>query len=71
MYEVKQAQVARAVDVLRAGPLTAAQFAARMWPDRERDSGRQAQAGHALLHRLGELGYVERIGEFWAIRRFA
>jgi hypothetical protein len=71
MYEVKQAQVARAVDVLRAGPLTAAQFAARMWPDRERDPGRQAQAGHALLRRLDELGYIERIADFWAIRRFA
>jgi len=71
VYEVQQAQVARAIDLLRAGPLTAAQFAARMWPDRERDPGRQAQAGHALLRRLGELGYVEHIGEFWAVRRFA
>jgi hypothetical protein len=71
VYEVKQAQIARAVDVLRAGPLTAAQFAARMWPDRERDPGRQAQAGHALLRRLGELGYLDRVADFWALRRFS
>lgn len=71
MYELKHAQVARAVDVLRAGPLTAAQFAARMWPDRERDPGRQAQAGHALLRRLDELGYLDRVADFWALRRFS
>src|SRR5580692_5965710 len=70
MYEVKQAHVARAIDVLRGGPLTAAQFAARMWPDREYKPGRQAQAGHAFLRRIREIGYVDHVGEYWMIRRY-
>lgn len=69
MYEVKQAQVARAIDILRGGPLTASQFAGKMWPDREYKIGRDAQAGHAFLRRLGEIGYVDHVGEYWAIRR--
>src|SRR5208337_4051002 len=70
MYEVKQAAVVRAIEILRSGPMTAATFAARMWPDRDRDEsqGRQSQAGHAFLRRIGVLGYVEKIGEMWVIR---
>jgi hypothetical protein len=71
MYEVKQAQIARAIDILRAGPLTAAQFAARMWPDRAagKAPGKQSMMGHGLLRRLGELNYIEKIGSLWMIRR--
>jgi hypothetical protein len=77
MYEVKQAQVARAIDVLRAGPVTAAQFAGKMWPDRRNDDGgersqsQQSHAGHAFLRRLGVLGYVNRTGDLWTIRQFS
>jgi hypothetical protein len=71
MYEVKQAQVARAIDVLRAGPLTAAQFAIKMWPDRAagRSPGQHAKMGHGLLRRLGELTYVDRVGHLWMVHR--
>ena len=77
MYEVKQAHLARAVDILRAGPLTAAQFASRMWPDRKNEDGsersrsQQSHAGHAFLRRIGALGYVDRVGELWMIRQFS
>jgi hypothetical protein len=70
VYQVRPAEVARAIDVLRGGPLSAAAFAAKMWPDRHRSPGRQSQAGHALLRRLGELSLVERVGDYWMIRRF-
>jgi hypothetical protein len=70
MYEVKQAAVQRAIDILRGGALTAAGFAMKMWPDRDREGsqGRQAQAGHAFLRRLGALGYVDHVGDLWTIR---
>jgi len=77
MYEVKQAHLARAIDILRAGPLTAAQFAARMWPDRRNDEGgershsQQSHAGHAFLRRLLTLAYVDRVGDLWTIRQFS
>ena len=77
MYEVKQAQIARAIDILRAGPLTAAQFAARMWPDRknadggERSRSQQSHAGHAFLRRIGALGYTDHVGDLWMIRQFS
>ena len=72
MYEVKQAQVARAVDVLRAGPMTAAAFAVKMWPDRVsgRTPGQHSKMGHGLLQRLGQLNYVERVGDLWMVKRF-
>ena len=70
MYEIKQAQIARAIDILRSGPLTAAQFAVKMWPDREHTAGGASRAGHAVLRRLGELGYIERIGDLWMTRGF-
>jgi hypothetical protein len=70
MYEVKQASIARAIDVLRNAPMTAAQFALKMWPDREyKSDSRASQGGHILLRRLSELGYLERIGDLWMIRR--
>ena len=74
---MKQAQVARAIDILRAAPLTAAQFAERMWPDRrapdggERSRSQLSHAGHAFLRRLGALGYVDRVGDLWMIRQFS
>src|ERR1700684_466183 len=77
MYEVKQAHVARAVDILRGGPLTAAAFAAKMWPDRRNEDGGErshsqlSHAGHAFLRRLGTLEYVDRVGGLWAIRQFS
>jgi hypothetical protein len=72
MYELKQAHVARAVDVLRAGPMTAAAFALKMWPDRcgGRTPGQHSKMGHGVLRRLGELNYVERVGNMWMVRRF-
>jgi hypothetical protein len=72
VYELRPAQVARALDVLRAGPLTAAEFARRVWPERSaaRTPGRQAQSGHAVLQQLGKLGYVQRVGEYWMLRTF-
>jgi hypothetical protein len=72
MYEVKQAAVARAIDVLRAGPMTAAAFAVKMWPDRVvgRTPGQHSKMGHGFLRRLGELNYVERVGDLWMLRRF-
>jgi hypothetical protein len=77
MYEVKQAHVARAVDILRGGPLTAAAFAAKMWPDRrnvdggERSRSQLSHAGHAFLRRLGALGYVDKLGELWLIHQLS
>lgn len=73
MYEVKQAEVARALDILRAGPLTAARFALKMWPERCAGDkpGTQSQRGHGLLRRLAEVGYVERVGDLWMIRRIS
>ncbi|MGH3304005.1 MAG: hypothetical protein ACRDOK_20480 [Streptosporangiaceae bacterium] len=70
MYEVKQAEIARAIDMLRTAPLTAAQFAMKMWPDRQRSHGSHSLAGHALLRRLGQLGYVEKVGDLWMPRGF-
>jgi hypothetical protein len=72
MYELKQAAVARAIDVLRGGPLTAAAFAVKMWPDRVvgRTPGQHSKMGHAFLQRLGQLNYVERVGDLWMVRRF-
>jgi hypothetical protein len=71
MYELKQALIVRALGVLRASPLTAAQFARKMWSDRDRQPGRESQAGYALLRQLAAPGYVERVGDLWRIRRFA
>jgi len=69
MYEVKQAAIARAIDILRGGPLTAAQFAVKMWPDRctDRTPGQHSKMGHSFLRRLGELNYVSRIGSLWTV----
>src|SRR5208282_4742752 len=36
-----------------------------------RSRGSHSLAGNALLHRLGALGYVERIGDLWTIRRIS
>lgn len=77
VYEIKQAHVARAIDILRAAPLTAVQFAVRMWPDRRNPDGgeltrtQRSHAGHAFLRRMGELGYVLRTGDLWTIRPFS
>ena len=71
MFEMTQAQIARAIDVLRHGPLTAAQFATKMWPDRERSTGSSSRAGHLILRKLGAFGYVERIGDLWTTREFS
>jgi hypothetical protein len=77
MYEVKQAALARAIDILRSGPMTAAAFAARMWPDRRNEDGGErtrsqlSHAGHAFLRRLGALGYAVRVGDLWMIRQFS
>lgn len=72
MYEVKQAHLARAVDILRAGPMTAAQFAVRMWPDRvvNRTPGQHSKMGNAFLYRIGQLNYVEKVSDLWMIRRY-
>lgn len=72
MYDVKAAEVSRAIDVLRGGAITAAEFSMRMWPDRERETrGKHSLAGHAFLQRLGALGYVDRVGDLWVIRSFS
>ena len=77
MYEVKQAHLARAVDILRAGPMTAAQFAAKMWPDRknadggERSHSQLSHAGHAFLRRIGALGYADHVADLWMIHQFS
>lgn len=72
MYEVKQAAIARAIDVLRGGPLTAAAFAVKMWPDRVtgRTPGQHSKMGHSFLRRLGELNYISRIGDLWTVSVF-
>lgn len=72
MYEVKQAAVARAIEILRGGPLTAAAFAVKMWPDRiaDRTPGQHSKMGHSFLRRLGELNYVSRIGDLWTASIF-
>lgn len=72
MYEVKQAAVARAIDILRGGPLTAAAFAVKMWPDRVvgRTPGQHSKMGHSFLRRIGELNYVSRIGDLWTVSVF-
>ena len=77
MYEVKQAHLARAVDILRAGPMTAAQFAAKMWPDPknadggERSHSQLSHAGHAFLRRIGALGYADHVADLWMIHQFS
>jgi|HubBroStandDraft_2_1064218.scaffolds.fasta_scaffold01740_6 hypothetical protein len=72
MYEVKQAAIARAIDILRGGPLTAAAFAVKMWPDRAqgRTPGQHSKMGHSFLRRIGELNYVSRIGDLWTVSVF-
>src|SRR5271167_2485918 len=77
MYDLKPAEVSRAIDVLRNVALSAADFSMKMWPDRmgsdgqPRSRGSHSLAGNALLHRLGALGYVERIGDLWTVRRIS
>ena len=71
MFEMTQAQIARAVDVLRSGPVKADVFATRMWPDKKFDKGNAGRAGHSILRRLGALGYVERVGDLWMTRAFS
>lgn len=70
MIEIKQATVARAIDILRGGPMTAAQFAAKMWPERTKDHtpGERSRAGHPLLRQLAQVGYVQRVGDLWMLR---
>jgi len=72
MYEMKQATIARAIDILRAGPMTGAAFAARMWPERVvgKSHGMQTKMAHALLRRIAELNYIERVGDLWMVRHF-
>ena len=72
MYEVKQAALARAIEILRGGPMTAAAFAVKMWPDRiaDRTPGQHSKMGHSFLRRLGELNYVSRIGDLWTVSVF-
>lgn len=72
MYEIKPAQIARAIDVLRAGPLTAAQFAVKMWPDRvvDRTPGQHSKMGHSFLRLLGASNYVSRVGDLWTVSVF-
>ena len=71
MFEVKPAQIARAVDILQYGPLTASAFAMKMWPDRGYSNGRASQAGHLLLRTLNDRGFVEHVGDLWTIRRIS
>ena len=74
MYDLKQADVSRAIDILRNGAISAADFSKRMWPDRkaadggERSRGSHTLAGSAFLHRIGALGYVEKVGDLWVTR---
>jgi hypothetical protein len=48
MLDIPAATVARAIDVLRAGPMRADEFARRMWPERsaDRTPGQQSRVGH-------------------------
>lgn len=71
MFEMTQAQIARAVDVLRSGPVKADAFATKMWPDKQFEKGNAGRAGHSILRRLGALGYVERVGDLWMTRAFS
>jgi hypothetical protein len=77
MYDLKQSDVSRAIDILRHGPLSAADFSMRMWPDRTnhegkpRSHGSHSLAGNAFLYRLGSLGYVEKVGDLWMVRRIS
>jgi hypothetical protein len=71
MIEITQAQIARSVDVLKSGPMPAKVFAEKMWPGRHKDPGTASRAGHAILHRLGTFGYVEKTGEMWFLRSFS
>jgi|HubBroStandDraft_2_1064218.scaffolds.fasta_scaffold06849_2 hypothetical protein len=71
MFELSQAQLSRAIDVLRSGPIKADVFATRMWPDREYKNGDAGRAGHLILRKLGSLGFVERVGDLWMTRSFS
>jgi len=72
MYELAQSQIARAVDVLKNGPMQARVFAEKMWPGRhEGKPGKQSKAGHAVLHRLAVVGFVEKAGDLWLLRGFS
>ena len=71
VFELSQAQVARAIDLLRTGPVRADVFATRMWPDRQYKSGDAGRAGHLILRRLGALGLVEKVGDMWVTRSFS
>jgi hypothetical protein len=68
MIEITQSQIARSVDVLKNGPMVAKVFAEKMWPGRHKDPGKASKAGHAILHRLGTFGYVEKTGDMWFLR---
>ena len=70
MYEIAPSQVARAVDILKNGPMHARTFAEKMWPGRHNNPGKASKAGHAVLQRLGAVGYVERAGDLWLLRGF-
>lgn len=70
MYEISQSQVSRAVDVLKNGPMQAKTFAEKMWPGRHSNPGKASKAGHAVLQRLGAVGYVEKAGDLWLLRGF-
>lgn len=71
MYEIAQSQIARAVDVLKNGPMPARTFAEKMWPGRHESAGSAKIAGNTVLHRLGKLGYVEKAGDMWFLRGFS
>jgi len=71
MIEITQSQIARSVDVLKSGPMPAKVFAEKMWPGRHKNPGTASRAGHAILHRLGTFGYVEKTGDMWFLRSFS
>lgn len=70
MLDIPAPTVARAIGILRSGPLTAAQFAQRMWPERsaDRTPGQRSRSGHALLRQIAQVGYVQQVGDLWMLR---
>jgi len=70
VLDIPAPTVARAIGILRTGPLTAARFAQRMWVERSaiRSPGQQSRSGHALLRQLAQVGYAQRIGDLWTLR---
>ena len=71
MLDIPAPIVAHAIEILRVGgPMRAAEFARRMWPERcvDRTEGHQSQTGSPFLYQLRQVGYVQQVGDLWTLR---